>query len=165
MSSHPTRSVLITGCSDGGIGNGLASAFHDKGYLVFATARNVKKMSSIADLPNIHLLQLDVQDMASVEEAAAEVAKITHGKLDVLVNNAGITQVIPALDTSLNDAQLQFDINFFGTIRVTQAFAAQIISAKGLIVNVCSINAYLNPPWQSVYSASKAAQESWSETL
>ncbi|KAL4875628.1 NAD(P)-binding protein [Aspergillus karnatakaensis] len=160
-----TQTVLITGCSAGGIGSALALEFHKKGLHVFATARSLSKMSHLQSLPNITILELDVTNQPSINAAVETVRKQTDGKLDILVNNAGQSIVYPALDTNLQDAKGLFDVNFFAAIAITQAFAPLVVPSKGAIVNICSINGVMPVPWFSVYNASKAALASWSETL
>lgn len=86
--AQPQKSVLITGCSEGGIGDGLAKAFHQKGLRVFATARNLSKIKHFKAL-GIETLQLDVTDDASIKEAVQTVTDLTNGNLDFLVNNSG----------------------------------------------------------------------------
>jgi len=90
------KSVLITGCSAGGIGDALAQEFHRQGLRVFATARNLEKISHLKDL-GLDVLQLDVLSPTSIENAAREVAEKTGGKLDFLVNNAGMGMVFFSL--------------------------------------------------------------------
>jgi len=94
----PPRTVLITGCSDGGLGAALAIAFHNQGHRVFATARNPSKMSHVKEL-GIATLVLDVLSDESVEKCVAEVSKRTGGSLDVLVNNAGAGYNMPVVGT------------------------------------------------------------------
>ncbi|RMJ22960.1 hypothetical protein PHISP_06177 [Aspergillus sp. HF37] len=159
------RSVLITGCSAGGIGSALVEEFHARGLYVYATARSAAKMSHLKQLPNVTLLELDITDPSSIEAAVQAVHKDTGGKLDILFNNAGQSMVFPALDSSIDDSKKLFDANLWGTIAITQAFAPFVIAAGGSIVNVCSISGFLYAPWMGVYNASKAALMSWSETL
>ncbi|CRG88688.1 Reelin [Talaromyces islandicus] len=148
-------SVLITGCSDGGIGAALAHAFHSAGLEVFATARSIQKMTSLADIPGITLLKLDVTDPKSISLAVDAVTAATAdaGGLDYLVNNAGQGYVMPMLDSPVADLQAMFDINVWGALRVTQAFAPLVVRAKGVIVN------------NRGYSASKAALDFVSTNL
>lgn len=82
------RSVLITGCSQGGIGDALAQQFHKDGLLVFASARNLARVKHLKDL-GIHVLQLDVTDAESIAQAVRQVTSSTGGTLDILVNNSG----------------------------------------------------------------------------
>lgn len=149
------KSVLITGCSDGGIGSALAKAFHDKGIHVFATARRKSKMQALGDLSNITFLELDVTSQESIAAAQETVGKETNGKLDYLVNNSGSGYVMTFLDSDLDTSQRMFDVNVWGVARVTQAFAPLLIAAKGTIVNNASTAACLGLPYQSKNSEPK----------
>jgi NAD(P)-dependent dehydrogenase (short-subunit alcohol dehydrogenase family) len=86
MGGHKT--VLITGCSAGGIGDALAKAFHKKGLRVFATARNLAKVEQLKAL-GLEVIQLDVVDDESIRQAVEKVKAATGGTLDFLVNNSG----------------------------------------------------------------------------
>ncbi|KAK1638010.1 NADPH-dependent 1-acyldihydroxyacetone phosphate reductase [Colletotrichum phormii] len=165
MAPVPIQSVLITGCSAGGIGSELALEFQRRGLRVFATARTPSKMDHLASLPNVTLLQIDVTDQSTIDAAAAKVRSLTGGKLNYLINNSGAQHVAPVLETGLAEAQALFDVNFFGVLRVTQAFAPLLIAATGCVVNLCSISGHLHTPWMGVYQASKAAAEMLSETM
>lgn len=133
------KSVLITGCSDGGIGAGIAEAFQKKGYHVFVTLRNPSKTPpSLAEAPHTTILTLDVVSTESIAKAVDDVAKETGGRLDVLVNNSGQNMVFPALDVNLDEARKLFDLNFFAPLAMIQAFAPLLIKSRGLIVNNAS---------------------------
>lgn len=82
------RTVLITGCSEGGIGDSLAQTFHKKGFRVFASARNTAKVQHLKDM-GLHIVQLDVTDEQSIEQAVSTIKAATGGYLDFLVNNSG----------------------------------------------------------------------------
>jgi 1-acylglycerone phosphate reductase len=82
------KSVLITGCSAGGIGDALAQSFHRRGLRVFATARNLSKVQHLKDM-GLELVELDVTDTRSRESAVEHVKASTGGTLDILINNAG----------------------------------------------------------------------------
>ena len=82
------KSVLITGCSAGGIGDALAQSFHRRGLRVFATARNLSKIQHLKEM-GMELVELDVTDAGSLKNAVEHVEASTGGTLDVLVNNAG----------------------------------------------------------------------------
>jgi len=88
MSSTSIKTVLITGCSKGGIGDALAKAFHRKGLKVFATARNVSKVAELREL-GMPIIPMDITDLNSVKQAVDIVKTATGGTLDFLVNNAG----------------------------------------------------------------------------
>lgn len=83
------KSVLITGCSAGGLGDALAQAFHAKGFCVFATARTQSKISHLESL-GMNTLLLDVNDPDSISAAVEKVKTATNGSLDILINNSAI---------------------------------------------------------------------------
>jgi NAD(P)-dependent dehydrogenase (short-subunit alcohol dehydrogenase family) len=128
------KSVLITGCSTG-IGFSLAQAFQKQGLVVFATARKPSALDSLSSLKNIHIVALDVTSDTSVRDAFEKVRTITGGKLDYLINNAGMGIDLPALDTPIDEAKRLFETNFWGTVRMCQVFAPLVIEAKGTITN------------------------------
>ncbi|KAJ5097373.1 hypothetical protein N7456_008094 [Penicillium angulare] len=159
------KSVLITGCSDDGIGGGLALTFQKQGYQVFATARDLNKMTKLKDLPNVTTLQLDVTNQAHIEAAIAAVQAQTGGTLDVLVNNAGRNHFMPYLDEDVEQLKALYDINVWGPLRVTKAFVPLLISAKGSVAFITSISGYLNVPFMGSYAGSKRATELMADTL
>ena len=83
------KTVLITGCSEGGIGDALAKSFHKKGLRVFATARTLTKIEHLRVL-GLDVLALDVVDEESIKKAVESVRAATGGTLDILVNNSGV---------------------------------------------------------------------------
>lgn len=141
------KSVLITGCSAGGIGFALAAAFQQRGLHVFATARTLSKMVDLEKLPNITLLSLDVTSSSSIAGAVNAVQAQTGGTLDYLVNNAGGGFIMPVLDTDIDEGRRLFEVNVFGVLAVTQAFAPLIIAAKGTVVNNSSIAGCIDAPY------------------
>ena len=149
------KCVLITGCSAGGIGSALVVAFQARGLSVFATGRDLSKLSHLKELPNVTLLPLSPTSAESVEAAVEKVKAITGSKLDYLVNNAGQTIIMPTLDFDIETAKNMYDINVWGTVRVTQAFSDLIIAAKGTIVNICSISTSVNTPWMGEWACHK----------
>jgi 1-acylglycerone phosphate reductase len=82
------KTVLITGCSEGGIGHALALEWHHKGYRVFATARKLEAMAALSSA-GIECFAMDVTDTPSLEAIKEQVGQLTGGTLNVLVNNAG----------------------------------------------------------------------------
>jgi 1-acylglycerone phosphate reductase len=142
MNSVPAmKSVLITGCSAGGIGPALAFSFQTRGYLVFATARNITKIpAELTSLPNVETITLDVTSATSVADAVKVATKKTGGTLDVLVNNSGGGYTAPLLDIDIVMAKALYEVNFFAVISMIQAFAPFLIKTKGVIVNISSIS-------------------------
>lgn len=152
--SQKKRSVLITGCSEGGLGFALAQEFHRKGLRVFATARNLAKVQHLRDA-GLEIIQVDVVDQTSVRGAVAAVSKLTGGTLDILVNNAGGGYQMPLLDADLDEARKLFEVNVWGLLAVTQAFAplleaAAAAGSKARVVNIGSVVSRINVPWQGI---------------
>jgi 1-acylglycerone phosphate reductase len=141
------KSVLITGCSDGGIGSALAIIFQARGFHVFATARNISKMSALTELPNVTLLSLDITQAAHITSAVEVVERETGGALDILINNAGENHYMPVVDIEIAEAKRIFDTNFWGALTVIQSFAPLVIKAKGSIVSITSIAGHCNVPY------------------
>ncbi|KAI1402589.1 NAD(P)-binding protein [Hypoxylon fuscum] len=159
MSDHK-RSVLITGCSDGGLGAALAISLHQAGLRVYATARNPAKMEQLASL-GIETLTLDIQSETSI---SACVGKLSG--LDILVNNAGQNHTMPVADIDITEAKKLFDVNVWSQIAVTQAFLPLLLkSPNGMIVNQTSVCAVVPIPFQAIYNASKAALAMFSDCL
>lgn len=160
------KSVLITGCSDGGIGASLAQEFASNGFRVFATARNPTKMATISTHANITLLTLDPTLPDSVKSVLKDVSELLNDKgLDVLVNNAGQPLICPTLDVDIEEAKVMYDINLWGALRVTQAFAPLVIAAKGTLVYTCSMSSAVRTPYLGVYAGSKSALAQVADTL
>lgn len=145
MSSKET--VLITGCSDGGIGSALALVLQQRGLHVFATARDPSKMSKLKDLPSITMVTLDVTKPGDIKAALGLVKQETGGTLNYLVNNAGRNHFMPILDEDLDVVRNLFEVNFYGPLAITQAFAPLLIKAKGMAVYITSISGYVNVPF------------------
>ncbi|KAL4786495.1 hypothetical protein BJX76DRAFT_355043 [Aspergillus varians] len=159
------KTVLITGCSDDGIGSGLALSFQQRNYHVFATARDLQKMEKLRNLPNVTLLTLDVCNKDHITAAVAAVAKHTGDKLDYLVNNAGRNHFMPILDEDIEVTKKIYDTNVWGPLALTQAFAPLLIRARGTIAFITSISGYLNVPYMGSYAGSKRSIELIADTL
>ncbi|KAF2474019.1 NAD(P)-binding protein [Lindgomyces ingoldianus] len=161
----PSPTVLITGCSDNGIGSALGTVLHERGYHVFAAARNPAKMTWHQSLPNVHPITLDTTQAADVQAALETVTKATSGKLDVLINNAARNHFMPVLDDDLDEVRKLYEVNFIAPLAITQAFAPLLIKAKGMVTFITSISGYVNTPWMGTYAASKRSIEIVAETL
>jgi len=160
------KTVLITGCSAGGIGHALAGLLGGKGYRVFATVRNPAKAEALEDDAkangwDLRILQLDVRDDASVKAAVAEA-----GHIDILVNNAGFEVWGPIEEMTVGDIKDQFETNVYGPFRmITAVVPAMRNRGEGIIINVSSIAGRVGAPLNGLYSASKWALEALSESL
>jgi NAD(P)-dependent dehydrogenase (short-subunit alcohol dehydrogenase family) len=111
------------------------------------------------------LVALDVRDVESIHLAVAQIIQST-GRLDVVINNAGVGITGPLEEIPMEEIKNNFDTNFFGPIAVMKAVLPQMRQQKsGLIVNVTSLAGYMGLPYRSVYSASKGALELITEAL
>ncbi|MCP5060722.1 MAG: SDR family oxidoreductase [bacterium] len=158
------RVVLITGAS---AGFGKASAEHlaRLGHQVYGTSRRAEFPDS-GDLGAApFMIPMDVGDAASVDRAVDFILK-REGRIDVVVNNAGIGMAGAVEDTSVEEARALFETNFFGVLRVCRAVLPTLrAQGSGLIVNVSSLGGLVTIPFQGFYSASKYALESMSDAL
>ncbi|RMZ81990.1 hypothetical protein DV737_g2331, partial [Chaetothyriales sp. CBS 132003] len=168
QSSPDTRpSVLITGCTPGGIGHALAVALHSSpyNYRVFATARRVATLQPLQDA-GIECFSLDVTSSESLDASFETISKLVGNRgLDMLINNAGVSYSVPALDISLETAASIFQTNVLGVMATIQKFVPLLISAKGTIVQIASVTTVMPYVFGSVYNASKAALLQYSNTL
>lgn len=150
-----SQCILITGCSSG-IGAALAREFHRLGHTVYATARRPESLASLQQT-GLRTLTLDVNDDASIA-AAMDVMRSEQGRLDVLVNNAGFSQVGAVLDLQRNDLRRQYETNVIAPIAVTRA-------AGAVIANIGSIVDLFTTPFAGAYWSSKAALHALSDAL
>jgi 1-acylglycerone phosphate reductase len=153
MATVTKKSVLITGCSTGGIGWAMAKTFHQRGFHVFATARDRSRTGSLDELEDIEILELDVTIPKTIAQCKEIVTKRTGGRLDVLVNNAGVEFNSPLLDTDIDEAKKLFEVNVWGPLAMVQAFAPLIVEAKGVVFNQSSIDGALNMVWAGKLSS------------
>lgn len=154
--------ILITGASTG-IGKDTALALIKRGHVVYGAARRVDRMQDLVKAGG-YAIQMDVtreqQIVATLQRIIQE-----QGRIDVLVNNAGFDIAGPAEEVSLADGRRQFDVNFFGLVRLTQEVLPHMRQeGKGIIVNI-SMGGYVFFPFNSWYIASKHALEGWSDCL
>ena len=160
MAHQPQPVALITGASSG-IGKATARLLATNGFRVFGTSRTPKAGSQ----QPYTLLPLDVRSDASVQVAVQNVIE-QAGRIDLLVNNAGHAQAGAIEETSLSEAQAQFDTNVFGVLRVTHAVLPIMRRQRsGRIINVSSLLGHVAPPYVGVYASSKFALEGLSEAL
>ena len=151
--------VLVTGANSG-IGEAIAVAFQQAGAIVFGMARRQEAFEAArARHPEIHWLRADVADAKQVG-AAIEGAVREAGRLDVVVNNAGLFQFAPLEQSSEELIRRQFETNVYGTTFVAQAALPALRASRGAIVNISSAAGHKPVPSGSHYAATKAAVES-----
>ena len=159
-----SKVVLITGASSG-FGKACAEHLAGLGHRVYGTSRRARVEDGETVPGRVRMLPMDVREDDSVEHAVACV-RTDAGRLDVLVNNAGLALAGAVEDTSVAEARDLFETNLFGAHRVCRA-VLPILRAQGagLIVNVSSLAGLVTVPFQGFYSASKYALESMTDAL
>ena len=161
MMDGPSRVVLITGASSG-IGRATAELLAGRGHRVFG---GVRGPATTRPLAGVELVPLDVRDQASVKACVEEVLS-RAGRIDVLINNAGVNLVGAIEETSIGQAQALFDTNVIGVLRMIQAVLPGMRrQGAGQIVNISSILGFLPAPFMGVYASTKHAVEGLSESL
>ena len=159
--TKPDRGVaLVTGASTG-IGRATAEALRDAGYRVFGTSRKSVPQS----FDGITMLKGDVTSDASVTKLVDDVLS-EAGRIDLLVNNAGVGLFGGAEESSVAQVQALFDVNLFGIIRMTNAVLPSMRRrGEGRIINMGSVLGLVPAPYSAHYSAAKHALEGYSESL
>lgn len=163
-----SKIVWITGASSG-IGEALTKAYLANGHKVIISARKQevleKLRSECGSAENICVLPLDLNDTDSLEEKA-KAAIQAFGKVDVLINNGGISQRSLALDTSLEVDRKIMEVNFFGTIALSKAILPHFKANKsGHFGVVSSLVGKFGSPYRSAYAASKHALHGFFDSL
>lgn len=157
---------LITGCSSG-LGRALSGHVLEKGHRLVATARDPEKLAPLAEShpDTCRTLALDVADAPQIEETVSQ-AKDFFGRLDVIVNNAGVGLLGAFEETGTDQIQRNLAVNFLGPLAVIRA-ALPILREQrsGCIVNISAAAAIDNYPGFSIYGAAKSALEAASESI
>jgi NAD(P)-dependent dehydrogenase (short-subunit alcohol dehydrogenase family) len=158
------RVWLITGASSG-FGRAIAEAAHARGDSVIAAARNLDALGEFAERDRVHPLRLDVTDSSQREAAVAESVE-RFGRIDMLVNNAGRTQVGAVEETTDEELRDLFELHFFAPVALTRAVLPQMrAQGGGMIVQMSSVGGQTTAPGFSAYCATKFALEGLTETL
>jgi short-subunit dehydrogenase len=156
-----SKIAIVTGASSG-IGEATAELLANSGYKVYGTSR---KGAQVAQR-SYQMISLDVNSEASIDAAIKEIIKI-EGRIDLVVNNAGLG-VAPggAEESTIEQAKMMFDTNFFGTVRMTRAVVPYMRKqGEGRIINIGSILGLIPAPYMATYAATKHAIEGFSESL
>ncbi|RDW79384.1 short-chain dehydrogenase [Coleophoma cylindrospora] len=159
--------ALVTGCGFGGIGHALSVRLREE------IGEDIQVISTL--LPHesaehllskgVHVVRTDVTKDASVQELKSFLEELTGGRLDILINNAGICYTMPATDTKVAEVEKMFSVNVFGPMRVVHFLHPMLIKAKGVVVNIGSIGGVCPFVYGASYNASKAALHHWGNTL
>lgn len=158
-----TKVALVTGGSSG-IGELTAQRLQEAGFVVYAAARRTERMAALADR-GVRVLALDVTDEESVR-GAVDTVLAEHGRVDVLVNNAGYGSYGAVEDVPMAEAQAQLDVNVIGLARLTQAvLPAMRAQQSGTLVNISSMGGRFATPLGAWYHASKFAVEGLSDAM
>lgn len=167
MRSYHNKVVWITGASSG-IGEAMAHEFANQGAILVLAARNIEKLNQLRDtLPNadIHtVVSLDLSVLSNVDALVSSVLDQV-GRVDVLVNNGGISQRSFVGETPIEVDRKIMEVNFFGTVRLTKALLQALRETKGQIIVISSISGKFGFFLRSAYAASKHALHGFFESL
>ncbi len=153
--------ILVTGALSG-LGKSIATHLHSIGHTVYGTTRNPKKYT---EKPPFHLLELEVTQQDSITNMVTKL-KEKEGRIDVLINNAGVGITGPVEETDINEVRNNFETNFFGPLALMQLILPIMRSKKsGIIINITSIAGYMGLPFRGAYSASKSALNILTEAI
>jgi len=159
----PVKAVLVTGASTG-IGRKITERLAGDGYFVYAGARKDSDLQALGGIKNVRAVRLDVTKPDDIE-AVRRIIERGHLGLYGLVNNAGVVTIGNVVDTKIEEFDVVMSVNVYGPWRVTRAFAPMIISAKGRITNVGSINGIVSFAQAGAYSMSKHSIEAFTDAL
>ncbi len=155
------RVVLITGASSG-IGKSIGTFLKSRGFTIYGTTRDKRKYPGF---DKFELLELDVRLPDSITLAVGEVIS-REGRLDVLINNAGMGITGPIEETPREEMIRAFETNWLGAVEMSRAVLPQMRKQNsGLILNITSIAGYMGLPYRGVYSATKGALELVTEAM
>lgn len=157
------KAILVTGTSTG-IGRNIAETLAAAGHYVYAGARKDEDLAELDAIENVQGVRLDVTSQQDID-AAVEIVRLGGKGLYGLVNNAGVAVFGGLTQTPDSDLDFVFDVNVFGVVRVTRAFAPMIVEQKGRIITTGSTSGILSSAMVGVYSMSKHAIEAFTDSL
>lgn len=161
--SKESGPVLVTGASTG-IGRSIVELLSAHGRTVYATARRKRDLASLGNLPHVTALRLDVTREDEVLRSVATVRRFRRG-LYGLVNNAGIVDIAPLVDTPVEELQRLLDVNLYGMHRMVRACFPLLAESHGRVVNIGSTNGFLPEAFAGAYCISKFAVEAYTDVL
>ena len=163
ISGNTPKVILITGTAYG-IGRSTAEYLLDKGHIVFGGDILVEENLYLNDIGGV-ALEMDVTNQEHIDKAVQQIIN-EHGRIDVLVNNAGLGVYGAIEEVTMEDAYYQYDVNLFGLARVTKSVLPHMRKQKsGTIINISSVLGETYGPLAGWYLSSKHALEGWSDAL
>ena len=166
MNNLKGKSVIVTGAS-GGIGNSIIERLKDQGANILASGTKIEKLESLKlKFSDIQILKFDISQMEKIEEFIETATNELGGKLDCIVNNAGITQDNLAIRMSLDEWKKVIDINLTSTFLLSKFAIKKMLKNKsGKIINITSVVGHTGNLGQANYTASKAGIIAMSKSL
>ncbi|KAM9305109.1 dehydrogenase/reductase SDR family member 7B [Gastrophryne carolinensis] len=165
--------VVITGATSG-LGKECAKVFYKAGALLVLCGRNEGKLKELINelhqtgsvqVQKLHMVIFDISDVEAVTSAAKEILRLV-GKVDILINNAGISYRGTILNTNMAVDRMIMDTNYFGPVALTKALLPSMIKNKrGHVVSISSVQGKISIPFRSAYSASKHATQAFFDCL
>ncbi len=157
------QAVLVTGASTG-IGHKITERLAAAGYFVYAGARKDADLAALNTIKNVQAIRLDVTKQSDIDAAVATITQAGRG-LYGLVNNAGVASPGLLADTTMEEFDLQMQVNVYGPVRMAKSFLPLLIASKGRITNIGSISGVLAAKDLNAYSMSKHAMEAFTDSL
>ena len=156
-----SKVILVTGGSSG-IGRSIASYVHEKNnYVVYGSSRDIKKLDDVSFVP----IELDVTSEKSINGCVEKIIN-EQGRIDVLINNAGVGITGPLEEIPNSEIEKHFKTNLYGPINLIKKVLPHMRkNNNGLIINITSIAGHIGTPYRSIYSAGKSSLDIISETL
>ena len=166
MNDLKENNIIVTGAT-GGIGNSIIKKLYDSGANILATGTKLEKLESLKkEFQNIQILKFDISQTDNLENFIEEATKLLGGKLDCIINNAGITLDNLAIRMSIEDWKKVIDINLTSTFLISKfAIKKMLKNKKGKIINITSVVGHTGNLGQSNYTASKAGIVAMSKSL
>ena len=166
MNDLKENNIIVTGAT-GGIGNSIIKKLYDNGANILATGTKLEKLEELKKkFKNILILKFDISQTNNLENFIEDATKQLGGKLDCLVNNAGITQDNLAIRMSIEEWKKVIDVNLTSTFLISKfAIKKMLKNKKGKIINITSVVGHTGNLGQTNYTASKAGIIAMSKSL
>lgn len=162
------KSIWITGASSG-IGEALAKEYDNQEHVLFLSGRNIPELERVKSeikYAQVHIIPFDISNEAASLDAVQAVKDLSSGQLNLLINNAGISQRSLALDTILEVDKKLIDVNYISQVRLTKAAMPMLLaSGNAQIVVITSVMGKIGTPYRSAYAGSKHALHGFFNSL